>query len=152
MEELNNSESEVFKETLKKQTDFIKGRFYKLRANRYLDDKMGCIGKKEDIVKHLNQGPAQNLIQTFFNYKTDKCSFCNCKKGENGVRQFERAHCNKFSRSDILNIAITDIYIDEQTPIIVGDILRIFIEKHECCPIYMLCNICHNKYDNTFKI
>ena len=152
MEDLNDCESTVFKDTLNKQIEFIRCRFSNIKSNRYLNDKMGCIGKKEDIVKHLNQGPAQNLILTFFNYKTDKCSFCNCKKGENGVRQFERAHCNKFSRSDILNIAITDIYIDEQTPIIVGDILRIFIEKHECCPIYMLCNICHNKYDNTFNI
>ena len=37
---------------------------------------------------------------------------------------------------------------DEKTPLIVGDILKKFIEKQECCPIYMLCNICHNKYDN----
>ena len=148
MEELNNSESEIFKHTLEKQKEFIKTRFSKLRSNRYLDDKMKCMGKKEYIVKHLNQGPAQNLIQTFFNYKTDACSFCNYKKGENGIRQFERAHCNNYSRADILKLAINDIYIDENTPLIVGDILKKFIEKHDCCPIYMLCNKCHNKYDN----
>ncbi len=151
MEELNNPESDIFKETLNKQKVFIHERFAKLRANRYLDDKMGCIGKKEDIVKHLNQGPAQNLVHTFFNYKTEECSFCNYKKGENGIRQFERAHCNNYSRSDILSIAVDDIYKDEKTPLIVGDILKIFIEKHECCPIYMLCNHCHNKYDKKIN-
>lgn len=150
MEELNNPDSIIYKDTLNKQSEFIKNRFSNLRSNRYLDDKMSCIGKKEDIVKHLNHGPAQNLIQTFFNYKTDKCSLCNCKKGDNGVRQFERAHCNNYSRGDILNIAIDEIYIDEQTPLVVGNILKKFIDKHDCCPIYMLCNICHNKYDNKF--
>ena len=148
MEELNNPESHVFKNTLDKQIDFINIRLSNIRSNRYLDDKMGCIGKKEDIIRHLNQGTAQNLILSFFNYKTDKCSFCNCKKGENGIRQFERAHCNNYSRADILKLAIDEIYIDENTPLITGDILKKFIEKHNCCPIYMLCNICHNKYDN----
>jgi len=148
MDKLNDTESEIFTETLIKQKKFISHRFSKLRSNRYLDDTMGCVGKKEDIAKHLNQGPAQNLIQTFFNYKTEKCSYCSCKKGDNRVKQFERAHCNKYSRYDILMMALGDIYIDEKTPIIVGDILKKFIEKHDCCPIYMLCNICHNKYDN----
>jgi len=148
MEDLNNPESHVFKNTLDKQIDFINTRLSNIRSNRYLDDKMGCIGKKEDIIKHLNQGPAQNLVLAFFNYKTDRCSFCNCKKGENGIRQFERAHCNNYSRADILKLAIDDIYIDETTPLITGYILKKFIEKHNCCPIYMLCNVCHNKYDN----
>tara|TARA_B110000858_G_C17624722_1_gene390686 strand:- start:131 stop:577 length:447 start_codon:yes stop_codon:yes gene_type:complete len=147
MEELNNPESEVFRETLNKQIEFMNNRFFKLRANRYLDDKMGCMGTKVDIVKHLNQGPAQNLIQTFFNYKTNECSFCMRKKGDKSIRQFERAHCNNYSRSDILTMAVDEIYIDDKTPIIVGDILRKFIEKHDCCPIYMLCNLCHNNYD-----
>ena len=28
-----------------------------------------------------------------------------------------------------------------------SEILKKFIEKHDCCPIYMLCNKCHNTYD-----
>ena len=52
-----------------RQQDFIMNRFNTIRSNRYLNDRMGCIGSKEDIITHLNQGPAQNLIQTFFNYK-----------------------------------------------------------------------------------
>ena len=147
MEELNDSESKVFTDTLNKQKGFIENRFTTMRSNRHLNDRMGCLGTKEEIVNHLNQGSAQNLIQTFFNYKTKECSFCHYKKGENGIRQFERAHCNNYSRYDLLKLAIDDIYVDEQTPLIAGDILKRFIEKHDCCPIYMLCNICHNKYD-----
>ena len=149
MEQLNNPESELFKETLTKQQTFIMNRFNTIRSNRYLNDRMGCVGSKEDIITHLNQGPAQNLIQTFFNYKTEKCILCNHKIGENSVRQFERAHCNIYSRSDILKMALDEIYIDTNTPLLVGNILHKFIEKHDCCPIYMLCNVCHTRYDNS---
>lgn len=147
MKELNNCNSEVFKETLRKQNRFIHIRLSNIR-NRYLDDTCGLIGNKEEIVKHLNLGPAQNLIQTFFNYKTNHCSYCNNVKGENNIRQFERAHCNIYSRSDILLMAVDSMYIDDKTPIIVGNVLKKFILYHEVCPIYMLCNNCHNKYDN----
>ena len=104
--------------------------------------------RKETIAKHLNQGPAQNLVQTFFNYNIDICIFCNRVKGSDGIRQIERAHCNKYSRYDLLLMAISELYIDNTTPIKVEDILKIFIQKHDICPIYMLCNMCHNKYDN----
>lgn len=146
MEKLTNSESDIFKQTIEKQKKFIKNRLSKIRS-RYLNDKMGCTGTKEVIVKHLNQGPAQNLIQTFFNYKISECSYCNRKKGENNIRQFERAHCHNYSRGDILDKAVDELYVDGRTPLEVGKILRRFIEMHEFCPIYMLCNICHNKYD-----
>ena len=75
MEELNNPESEVFKNTLEKQKKFITERL-KIIKNKYLDD--GFIvapQKKEKIVRHLNNGIAANTIQTFFNYKTDTCIF-----------------------------------------------------------------------------
>jgi hypothetical protein len=147
MEILNNPESEIFQQTIEKQKKFIKIRLSKIRSNRYLNDTMGCIDTKEVIVKHLNLGPAQNLIQTFFNYKTLECSYCNRKKGENNIRQFERAHCHNYSRGDILLKAVDELYVDDKTPLPAGKILRRFIEMHEFCPIYMLCNICHNKYD-----
>ena len=70
MEELNNPESEVFKNTLEKQKKFITERLKTIK-NKYLDD--GFIvapQKKEKIVRHLNNGIAANTIQTFFNYKT----------------------------------------------------------------------------------
>ena len=147
MEELNNSESLIYKDTLEKQKKYITLRLSKIK-NKYLEDTMGCCGTKEDIAKHLNNGPAQNLIQTFFKLKIDKCILCNKKKGTNGIRQLERAHCNKYSRYDLLIMALNDLYIDSSKPLKVGIILKNFIEKHELCPIYMLCNLCHNKYDN----
>ena len=153
MEELNNPESELFKNTLEKQKKFISERLKKIR-NKYLDDNfIVAPQKKENIVRHLNNGIAANLIQTFFNYKTDTCIFCNGVKGENSIRQIERAHCNNYCRSDILLLAVSEIsdklYSGET--VTAGEILKKFIEKHDDCPIYMLCNKCHNKYDNSAK-
>jgi len=148
MEELNNPESDIYKKTLEKQKLYINTRISSIKKNRYIDDNMGCCGEKEIIAKHLNQGPAQNLVQTFFDFKTTNCLLCEGKKGENSIRQLERAHCNIYSRFDLIMMAINDLWIDNITPIKVGDILKLFIQKHEICPIYMLCNICHNKYDN----
>ena len=45
-------------------------------------------------------------------------------------------------------MAIDDLWVDNITPIKAGDILKLFIQKHEICPIYMLCNNCHNRYDH----
>ena len=146
MEYLNNSESEIYKKTLEKQRLYISTRLNTIK-NRLLDDTMGCCGEKEKIAKHLNMGLAQNLIQTFFK-TADKCVICNGKIGDNGIRQIEKAHCNIYSRFDLIMMVINVLWIDDITPIKVGDILKLFIQKHEICPIYMLCNICHNKYDN----
>ena len=147
MDYLNNSEDEVFQNTLEKQKKFISTRFSTIKSNRYLNDNMLCLGSKEEIATHLNQGPAQNLVQTFFNYRTKECIHCKKCKGTNGILQFERAHCNKYNRYDLLMLALDDLYIDSKTPIKVSDILKLFIEKHSLCPIYMLCNICHKRYD-----
>jgi len=149
MEELNNSESEIFKNTLEKQKKFITERFKKIK-NKYLyDDFIVAPQKTENIVRHLNNGIAANTIQTFFNYKTDTCIFCKGGKDDDGIRQIERAHCNNYSRSDILLLAVSEIRekLDDRKVVTVGEILKKFIEKHDCCPIYMLCNKCHNKYD-----
>ena len=146
MEDLNNSESEIYKKTLEKQKKDINSRINSTK-NRFIDDDMGCCGKKEVIAKHLNMGLAQNLVQIFFK-TADECVICNGKIGNTGIRQIERAHCNIYSRHDLLMMAINDLYIDNNTPIKSGDILKLFIQKHEICPIYMLCNLCHKKYDN----
>ena len=79
MDELNNSESEIFQQILEKQTKYINDRIISIK-NKYLDDRMGCCGEKKVIAKHLNNGPAQNLIQTFFNFKATKCILCKRKK------------------------------------------------------------------------
>ena len=39
--------------------------------------------------------------------------------------------------------------LDRGEAVTSGEILKRFIEKHECCPIYMLCNKCHHKYDHS---
>jgi hypothetical protein len=147
MEDLNNTESEIYKKTKENQKLYILTRLKTIK-NRYLDDTMGCCGTKETIAKHLNNGPAQNLVQTFFDFKVKNCVLCKGSKGENNIRQLERAHCNIYSRYDLLMMAVNDLWINNDTPIKVGDILKVFIQKHEQCPIYMLCNNCHNKYDN----
>jgi len=149
MEELNNINSKIYKNTLEKQKLFISNRLKSIK-NRYINDIMGCSGEKEIIAKHFNNGPAQNLIQTFFNFKSSKCIFCNGEVGDKNIRQLERAHCNIYSRYDLLLMAVNDLWLDINTPIKAGDILKLFIQKHELCPIYMLCNICHKKYDNEY--
>ena len=150
MEELNNPESEIYKQTLEQQNEYIDT---KLGSSKMaaLNDNMRCSGTKEEIVKHLNQGSAPNLIKVFFK-TTDNCDICKGKKGENNIMQLERAHCNIIgSRSDLLMMAINDLYTDNNTPIKVGDILKLFIQKHKICPLYTLCNLCHNKYDKPKK-
>lgn len=147
MDELNNPNSEIFKNVLEKQKIYISNRLKTIK-NRYLDDDMGCCGEKKIIAKHLNNGPAQNLVHSFFNFKDKKCIICNGKLGDRNIRQLERAHCNNYSRYDLLIMALDELYVDNTTPIKVGDILKLFIEKHEICPIYILCNICHKNYDN----
>ena len=151
MEELNNPESEIFKNTLEEQTQFIRLRLAKIK-NRQLDSQMGCSGGKDDIAKNLNMGQAQNLVLTFFNCKTDICVLCSGIKGTDGIRQIERAHCNIYSRYDLLMLALDELYIDFTTPIKSGDILKKFIQKHDICPIYMLCNKCHTAYDRKVDL
>ena len=152
MEDLSNPDSEIYKNTLNKQVLFIDARMATMTRCRYFQDMMGCCGEKEAIANHLNHGNAPNLIHQFFNFKATKCILCKGKKGEKindqEIKQFERAHCNIYARRDLLMMAIDELYTDNTTSIRVGDILKLFILKHKICPIYMLCNICHNKYDN----
>jgi hypothetical protein len=137
--ELNNIESEIFKDTLNKQIIFIEIKLKKTRIG-FFNDKMGCTGEKEVIANHLNGGNARNLIQQFF--KTyDACIICKKNKS------LQRAHCHNYTRYDLLILAIDELYIDNITPIITGDIFRLFILKHKLCPIYTLCRDCHQYYD-----
>ena len=88
MQYLTNPESEIFNLTLKKQIPYINSRLRSIKS-RYLEDKMFCLGEKEDIAKHLNQGPAANLVQTFFNFKANKCLLYKGKIGENGINKYK---------------------------------------------------------------
>ena len=154
---LNNPESETFQNILERQIIFINQRFRSITSD-YLNDSVGLSGEKEEIAKHLNKGLAQNFIQKFFKdtndtreiigqyYTTNRCIYCERQVGEHNIRQIDRAHCNNYSRGDLLMLAIDDLWVDNITPIRTGDILKKFIEKHELCPIYMLCKPCHNIY------
>ena len=62
MEELNNSESQIFKDTLEKQIKYITERLKKIK-NKYLDDDFIVAPQKtENIVRHFNNGIAANTI------------------------------------------------------------------------------------------
>lgn len=147
---LNDPNSEIYKKTLKKQIKFIEKRLLDIKS-KYLNDKMGCCGSKNDIVEHFNNGPSANTVLQFFNFPTDKCIICGGKKGENNIKQLERAHCYNYSRRDLLKMVINDLWIDEKEPIIAGEILKKFIEYHKICPIYIQCKKCHNNYDKVSK-
>lgn len=146
MEELNDNNSKIFIETLHKQKIYIDKRLSSIK-NRILETNVIFQGnEKSEIVRFLNLGIAQNLVQVFFKFKEKKCIFCN--KNKNEVRQLERAHCNLYSRIDLLNLSIDKIYVDKNTPINSTDILKEFILSHKLCPIYYLCSKCHKNYDN----
>ena len=150
MEQFNDENSSIYQETLSQQREYITTKLDNIRSNRYMDDTCLLSGEIEDIVNHLNKGLAQNLVLDFFKKPLIKssCIHCGGSRGENGIRDLQRAHCNLFSRGDILMMAVEKLYVDENTPIPSGKILKEFISQHVICPIYTLCNICHNKYDN----
>ena len=145
----------VYRNTLKQQELFIKNRLVKSKMQGIMEgsDLSECwlSGSIESIVKIIDPH-ARNLIQNFFAgkkspYDFQMCLCCDGKKGDNGIRQFERAHCHVSSRPEIIRDVVTGMWVNNETSIKLGDILRKFIEKHRTCPIYMLCNKCHVKYD-----
>lgn len=145
MDILNDENSSIFKETIEKQKKYIDKR-RKVIINRILETNIKFQGNtKEEIALFLNLGIAQNLVQAFFKFKEKKCLIC--KKDKSDVRQLERAHCNLYSRYDLLIKALDNIYVDIDTPINSVDILKEFIKCHSCCPIYYLCKSCHIEYD-----
>jgi len=145
MEILNDTNSSIFKETIEKQKIYINNR-RKSITNRILETNIKFQGNtKEEIASFLNLGIAQNLVHQFFIFKEKNCIIC--KKDKSQVRQLERAHCNLYSRYDLLMKALDNIYVDIDTPINSVDILNEFIKCHNYCPIYYLCSSCHINYD-----
>jgi hypothetical protein len=151
---LNEETSDIYRETLEKQNIYIDARIKSIKI-RYFKTNLVLSPKdnsKEDIANFLNLGIAANLIQNFFKFEESSCVVC--KKTKEEVRQFERAHCNKFSRYDLLMMAINKLYSDTSSDsddtilnINTSDILKEFILLHKLCPIYYLCNKCHKAYD-----
>ena len=145
MDHFNNSDDPIYKKGLTR-TENIEDILKKTRVS-ILNNNCTIGGPKEDILKHLKGGPAKNLINNFFRYKTDKCDRCGIQKSK--TIQLDRAHCNKdgCDRSSLLEKAIDEYFTDETTPILIKDILRTFIKYHKEIPLYILCKECHREYD-----
>tara|TARA_B100000575_G_C22584686_1_gene367964 strand:+ start:52 stop:501 length:450 start_codon:yes stop_codon:yes gene_type:complete len=146
MDDLHDEESSIFKQGLTITKD-IHEKLEKTRINNLTNKTAFIGGTKEDILMFLKGGICKNLVNTFFNYKYNKCVICGIEKSS--TVQLDRAHCNKegCDRSSLLQTAIDMHYKDEETPILIKDILRSFIILHSGKPIFILCRGCHGKYD-----
>ena len=145
---INDPNSEIYKIALER-TNYIEidKKLAKTRQ-KCLNDNLKLIGTKNDILSHLKCGPAKNIINSFFNFKTDKCDNCSIQKSK--IIQLDRAHCNKQNcdRASLLKLSIEKHFIHE-TPIYIKDILRTFIKLHSEIPLFILCKKCHQKYDKN---
>ena len=65
LNQLNDSESEIFRNTLSNQIEFINNRLNTARI-RYLNNECKLSGSKEEIISLLNMGIAANLVHAFF--------------------------------------------------------------------------------------
>ena len=101
MDQINNNDSEIYKNAIKR-TEHIYIKLEKSKMNCLVSD-LKLVGTEKDILAHLKGGPSKNLINSFFNYTTDKCDFCKIAKDK--LVQLDRAHCNKLNcdRSSLLN-------------------------------------------------
>ena len=129
-------------------TDGIAAKIAKSRRNEFNNNIKVC-GSKEDIFNHMNTGKCTNLVQAFFNIKSiTNCVNCGVEKSKGG--HLERAHCNMFDadRPSLLQKAIDEFHVDDDTPIKAIDIYTKFLMLHEGHPIFTLCRICHFAYDS----
>ena len=145
LENLNDPNSQIYKNALK-LTQNIESNISKSRLN-CLTNECVISGPLEDILAHLKGGPAKNLINSFFKYKTDKCDNCGIHKSRSV--QLDRAHFNKDNcdRSSLLRLSIEKYFIDDNTPIKIKFILITFIKYHRDKPLFILCKKCHREYD-----
>ena len=144
MEHLNDPCNDIYIRALDR-TKNIDKKLEKTRMN-CLTNNVELRGSKNDILFHLKGGPTKNLINSFFP-TTHKCD--NCGKEKNKSIQLDRAHCNKHNcdRSSLLKQSIEIHYVNEETPIMIKDILKTFIKLHAEIPLFILCKECHRKYD-----
>lgn len=144
MNNINDKDSLIYKNGLKR-TQNINGKLEKSRRSDLTTGlKLG--GSKKDILSHLKEGPAKNLVCAFF--KSDiKCDCCEKEKSK--TIQLDRAHCNEdgCDRASLLKEAIDIHYKDENTLIESKAILRSFLSLHNGKPLFILCKECHLEYD-----
>lgn len=150
MESLYDTKSDIYISAVKRTEEIN----MKLEKSRLFSLNNNCVigGTKKEILLFLKGGPAKNLINSFFKYKTNKCDYCNIEK--NNYIQLDRAHCNKdgCDRASLLEKAINVHFIDEQTIIKIKEILITFIKYHEKIPLFILCKKCHREYDSKLNI
>jgi hypothetical protein len=145
MNSIHDDDNPIYKKSLTRTQD-IDDKLEKTRMNCLIND-CAIVGNSNDILLHLKGGPAKNLVNSFFNYTTDKCDFCGIQKSK--TIQLDRAHCNKDNcdRSSLLEKSINDYFVDKNTPIKIKDILIKFIKYHKDIPLFILCKKCHIEYD-----
>ena len=145
MENLYNKSSEIWKIGLSRTNNVT------IKINK---SKMKCLisnvsisGDRNDILCHLKDGPATNLVNRFFKVKTESCD--NCKIKKNRMVQLDRSHCNNNNcdRISLLKIAIDKFYMDNKKPIQIKFILIEFLKLHTKIPLFILCKKCHINYD-----
>ena len=102
------------------------------------------MGTVDELVDHLSYGQGTNLVKNFFKIPIKKCDFCYYPS-----ETLDRAHCNNdgCDRPSLLKQALEFYYIDENTPIVTGNVMYKFIELHRNQPLYLLCKQCHSEYD-----
>jgi hypothetical protein len=143
--DLHNSDSAIWKLALQRTCD-VETKLHKTKK-RCLTSNVIIGGTISEILEHLKEGPAKNLVNSFFRLKIDCCDVCKIKKSPQ--IQLDRAHCNKKNcdRTALLQKAIAEYYIDDISPIKIKLILIKFLELHKDIPLFMLCKKCHTEYD-----
>ena len=140
---LNNPDSEMYKVALCRTQNYIDARL-PISKQKGFHDNTRLMGTVDELVDHLSYGQGTNLVKNFFKFPIKKCDFC-C----NESKTLDRAHCNNdgCDRPSLLKQAIEFYYIDENTPIVTGNVMYKFIELHRNQPLYLLCKPCHSAYD-----
>lgn len=147
---LNDPHSDVYREVLSRTQMHIRPRLQNWPKMRCLHDKTGLTSEDgaAGLVGHLGDSTATNLVKQFFKgefAKIKNCDLC----GRRFDRGLNRSHCNREGggRLNLLRRAVDHFYVDCDTPVETGKVLRKFIEFHMEQPLYMLCTKCHGKYD-----
>ena len=147
---LNDESSQLYNNNLLKTNSYIESLKLEQSKRKIFKSSAKISGSIDDILVNINHGTAPNIVHDIFKnlFKDNNiCLLCNSTRVP-----LERAHCNIYPRPDLLRIAIENNWVDEDTSILIIDIIMDFIKLHGIlCPIYPLCKECHKKYDKYSK-
>jgi len=130
-------------ERLRLQQDYINS---KVHSSKQFDKYGLTLVDSNDIIINSLMGELRNIVLTFFKgklYTIKKCEHC----GSETAAQYERAHDKGFSRYDVALSALNKIRPDGVANIKQKDFMKAFIEEHANVPLWLLCKVCHVKYD-----